>query len=70
MSDIHTFALQQPDQARTDFAAIESELEVNSEAACATADTPGASRDRARHHLRDHDAERRCCSFFLWEWVP
>jgi hypothetical protein len=28
MSDIHTLALRQPDQARTDFAAIESDLEV------------------------------------------
>jgi hypothetical protein len=28
MSDIHTLALQQADHARTDFALIESELEV------------------------------------------
>jgi hypothetical protein len=45
------------DQARTDFAAIESDLEVIQEAAFATADAPGASQDRARHHLRDDDAD-------------
>ncbi len=53
MSDIHTLALRQADQARTDFAAIESDLEVISEADCATADAPGASQDRARHNLRE-----------------
>jgi len=36
---------------RTDFALIESELEGHSEAAFATADAPGASRDRARRYL-------------------
>ena len=57
MSDIHTLSLRQADQARTDFAATEAELEGHSEAAFTTADAPGASGDRARHHLRDDDAD-------------
>jgi len=47
-------SVAEADQARTDFAAIESDLEVIqkqlSEAAFATADAPGASPDRAQHH--------------------
>jgi hypothetical protein len=51
--------------ARTDFAAIESDLEINSEAACATADAPGASQDRARHHLREMMLTTLSLLFFL-----
>ena len=57
MSYIYTLTLRQADQARTDFAAIKSELEVISGAAFGTADAPGASGDRARHHFRGDDAD-------------
>jgi hypothetical protein len=56
MSDIHPLALRQTDQARTDFALIESDLEVIAKQLAAAADAPGASRDRARHHVRDGGA--------------
>jgi hypothetical protein len=39
------------------FAAIESEVEVTEKQLCATADAPGASRDRTRHLTRDDDAD-------------
>jgi len=53
---------RQPHEARTDFAAIESELEVISEAACAAADAPGARGNRAwqcDHHVPPQVSQTR-----------
>ena len=54
MSDLHSLTSRQADQAGTDFAAIESELEVIQKQ-LSRLPTPGASEDRARHHPRDDD---------------
>jgi hypothetical protein len=48
MSDIHTLALRQADQARTDFAAIESELEVIQKQLGRLPTRRGVSEDRSR----------------------
>jgi hypothetical protein len=45
--DQNTLTLRQVDQARTDFALIESDLEVIQQAAFAAADAPGDSSARA-----------------------
>jgi len=50
-------ALRQADQARTDFAATKIRSPGHPKAGFATADAPGASEDRVRHHIRDDDAD-------------
>ena len=57
--------LRQADQARTDYAAIESDFRGHSDPASATADAPGASGNRARHHLREMMLTTLSLLFFL-----
>jgi hypothetical protein len=56
MADEHTLMLLQADQARADFALIKSDLRSfrSSLRDCRRAGDTG---DRARHHLRDDDAD-------------
>ena len=57
MSDIPALTLRQADQARTDYAAIESDLEVIQKQLARLPTCRELSQDRARDHIRDDDAD-------------
>jgi hypothetical protein len=60
-----SLALRQADQARTDFAAIESNLEVIQKQLSRLATRRELARTASRYHFRDDDADDAELLFFL-----